>query len=189
MTKYDDGGISFNIGERTLYFSKNDVERLQEKSLVFKNVNGKMRFRDIGHLQTSVLHEIAKDEGFTLNSENYILDWKPKASCANYERDNVETDLNPYSPTAKWINSENVVFKGHRDAEKWKPNKKDLIVEAVREDLLKRSQVGIKKYGTTLADNPLELKQWLQHAYEECLDQANYLKSAILKLKENEKSN
>ena len=83
---------------------------------------------------------------------------EPKANCANYERDNVETDLNPYSPTAKWINSENVVFKGHRDAEKWKPNKKDLIVEAVREDLLKRSQVGIKKYGTTNLNDLEDIK-------------------------------
>ena len=61
--------------------------------------------------------------------------------------------------------------------------KTDPVVEAVRQDLLNRSQIGIKKYGTTLAENPLDLKQWLQHAYEECLDQANYLKCAIMELK------
>lgn len=58
----------------------------------------------------------------------------------------------------------------------------DTVVEAVREDLLKRSQVGIKKYGVTLDRTDLTLKDWLQHAYEECLDQANYLKRAILEL-------
>lgn len=58
----------------------------------------------------------------------------------------------------------------------------DKVVEAVRNDLLQRSEVGIKKYGFTLHDNPLELKDWLQHAYEECLDQANYLKAAIMKM-------
>lgn len=63
----------------------------------------------------------------------------------------------------------------------------DHVVEAVREDLLKRSQVGIKKYNVTLDRNDLSLKDWLQHAYEECLDQANYLKKSILQLEEEEK--
>lgn len=46
-------------------------------------------------------------------------------------------------------------------------------------DIAKRQQVGIAKYGTTVEDNPLTLRQWLQHAYEECLDQAVYLRRAI----------
>ena len=46
-------------------------------------------------------------------------------------------------------------------------------------DIMRRQQLGINKYGTTLADNPLPLRDWLQHAYEECIDQANYLKRAI----------
>lgn len=58
----------------------------------------------------------------------------------------------------------------------------DNIVEMVREDLLRRSQVGIKKYSTTLDRNDLGLRDWLQHAYEECLDQANYLKRSIVEL-------
>ena len=56
---------------------------------------------------------------------------------------------------------------------------RDPIVEAVRADLLRRSQVGIAKYGVTLARKDLSLRDWLQHAYEETLDQANYLKRAI----------
>ena len=59
---------------------------------------------------------------------------------------------------------------------------KDQIVEAVRADLLQRSQIGIVKYGTTLCENPASLRDWLQHAYEETLDQANYLKCAIVAL-------
>jgi len=55
----------------------------------------------------------------------------------------------------------------------------DPIVESVREDLSARSVRGIKKYGTTLADNNLSLREWLQHAYEECLDEALYLKRAM----------
>ena len=63
----------------------------------------------------------------------------------------------------------------------------DKIVEAVRADLLQRSQVGIKKYNTTLERTDLDLKDWLQHSYEECLDMANYLKRCIIEL-ENTKN-
>lgn len=49
-------------------------------------------------------------------------------------------------------------------------------------DICRRQEMGIAKYGTTVADNPLELKEWLQHAYEECLDMAIYLKRAIEEL-------
>ena len=54
------------------------------------------------------------------------------------------------------------------------------MVESVRADLLQRSQFGIKKYGTTLDENKAGLVARLQHAYEECLDMANYLKWAML---------
>jgi hypothetical protein len=50
---------------------------------------------------------------------------------------------------------------------------------AMCNDIANRQKLGLNKYGTTVADNPLTLKQWLQHAYEECLDQAVYLKRAI----------
>lgn len=49
-------------------------------------------------------------------------------------------------------------------------------------DILKRQQVGTAKYGTTVAANPLDLREWLTHAYEECLDQAVYLKRTIQEL-------
>lgn len=58
----------------------------------------------------------------------------------------------------------------------------DPVIEAVRKDLHDRSQLGIKKYGTTLGENKADLKARLQHAYEETLDQANYLKWAIMYL-------
>lgn len=70
----------------------------------------------------------------------------------------------------------------------WKQTKLDPIIEAVREDLHRRSQLGIAKYGTTLADNPADHKAKLQHAYEEALDGANYLKWAILELERGEVS-
>lgn len=46
-------------------------------------------------------------------------------------------------------------------------------------DIATRQQKGIAKYGVSVADNPLPIKEWLRHAYEECLDRAVYLKRAI----------
>lgn len=62
---------------------------------------------------------------------------------------------------------------------------KDKIIEAVCNDLRNRSERGISKYGVTLDREDLSLRDWLQHAYEECLDQANYLKKAIMELDKN----
>ena len=58
----------------------------------------------------------------------------------------------------------------------------DTVVAAVRDDPLRRSTLGIAKYGVTLDRTDLTLRDWLQHAYEETLDQANYLKRAIIEL-------
>lgn len=46
-------------------------------------------------------------------------------------------------------------------------------------DIAKRQHGGIAKYGTTVAQNPLELRAWLQHQYEELLDAAVYCRRAI----------
>ena len=53
---------------------------------------------------------------------------------------------------------------------------------AVCADIAQRQQMGVAKYGQTVADNPLPLRAWLQHAYEEALDQAIYLKRAIAEI-------
>lgn len=64
---------------------------------------------------------------------------------------------------------------------------KDKIVLQVMSDLNSRSRVGVEKYGVTLEREDLSLKDWLNHAYEECLDKANYLKRAIIEI-ENKQS-
>ena len=57
---------------------------------------------------------------------------------------------------------------------------KDKITGAVVDDLISRSQRGLNKYNTTLHEN--NNQNMLQHAYEECLDMAQYLKKEILTL-------
>ena len=54
------------------------------------------------------------------------------------------------------------------------------IEAEVCKDIAERQQKGVAKYGVTVADNPLSLKEWLQHAYEESLDLPIYLKRAIM---------
>lgn len=49
-------------------------------------------------------------------------------------------------------------------------------------DIARRQQLGIAKYGRTVEANPLQLREWLQHAYEEALDQAIYLRRSIEEL-------
>ena len=49
-------------------------------------------------------------------------------------------------------------------------------------DIRYRQQLGLNKYGTTVAQNPLELRQWVQHAYEESLDKSIYLKRILQEL-------
>ena len=52
----------------------------------------------------------------------------------------------------------------------------------VCQDIEARHQLGLKKYGTSVENNPLSLREWLEHAYQECLDQAIYLKRAMQEL-------
>ena len=51
-------------------------------------------------------------------------------------------------------------------------------------DIAGRQRVGIEKYGVTLENAGLSLREALQHQYEELLDAACYVKLAIEKLDE-----
>jgi hypothetical protein len=53
------------------------------------------------------------------------------------------------------------------------------IAAAVAADVLARAEVGLRKYGVSLARPDLSRAQWLQHAYEEALDLAAYLRTLI----------
>ena len=52
----------------------------------------------------------------------------------------------------------------------------------VCEDIAKRQAVGMNKYGISVADNPLLLKAWVQHLYEELLDASVYAKRILVEL-------
>jgi hypothetical protein len=59
-------------------------------------------------------------------------------------------------------------------------NTKDQITNAVIQDLESRAKRGLEKYNTTLGEN--NHQNMLQHAYEEALDMAQYLKKEITTL-------
>lgn len=56
------------------------------------------------------------------------------------------------------------------------------LLEAVTADLEARTLLGIGKYGGTLDEAGLSRRDLLQHAYEEMLDGAQYLKALIMQI-------
>lgn len=64
----------------------------------------------------------------------------------------------------------------------------DPIVSMVIAQFRSRSEIGIEKYNTTLAENNLSLVEWLEHAKEEAMDQVLYLERAIHEIRSKEGS-
>lgn len=63
----------------------------------------------------------------------------------------------------------------------------DSVVFDVIKEIAGRAEVGLKKYNKTLDREDVISSEWVQHAYEECLDMALYLKRLkrdIIKLEE-----
>jgi hypothetical protein len=55
------------------------------------------------------------------------------------------------------------------------------VYKEVISDLISREKMGRAKYGTTVDNANLSEKEWMQHAYEEALDFAIYLKRMMSK--------
>ena len=57
-------------------------------------------------------------------------------------------------------------------------NFRDPVVERVVDKFVGRSDVGFKKYGVTLEDDPSDMLAWLNHLQEEMMDAVLYLQKA-----------
>ena len=57
-------------------------------------------------------------------------------------------------------------------------NFRDPVVERVVDKFVDRSDVGYKKYGVTLEEDPSEMLEWLNHLQEELMDAVLYLQKA-----------
>ena len=55
---------------------------------------------------------------------------------------------------------------------------RDPVVERVVDKFKQRSDVGYKKYGVTLDEDPSKMIDWLNHLQEELMDAVLYLKKA-----------
>jgi hypothetical protein len=53
--------------------------------------------------------------------------------------------------------------------------KRDKYVQAVKEKFEQRSQIGIKKYNTTLEREDLSFLDWLEHLQQELMDATLYV--------------
>jgi hypothetical protein len=62
---------------------------------------------------------------------------------------------------------------------------RDGVVEQVKDSFDLRSQTGIKKYGTTLEREDLNLLQWLNHLQEELMDATLYVQKLKNELDQN----
>lgn len=144
----------------------------------------------------------AEKFGFVFGDGLMVLDYKPiKPTCANYERDNVlmsemEQNIADYLTTVFPYEKQENIINGllkHYDYVEVYPvfqrlsykgkNRiinsecQDPVVESVRQKLLDRSNVGIKKYNTTLETNNTD--NYLKHAQEEAMDLSNYLEKLM----------
>ena len=57
------------------------------------------------------------------------------------------------------------------------------IEAQVCQEIARRQQLGIQKYGITVADSPLAVYEWVRHAKEEALDLGIYLTKLEITLK------
>ena len=55
---------------------------------------------------------------------------------------------------------------------------RDPVVERVVDKFVSRSDVGFKKYGVTLQEDPSKMYEWLNHLQEELMDAVLYLQKA-----------
>ena len=69
--------------------------------------------------------------------------------------------------------------------QKQSDNQPSGIEAIVCRDITERQRLGIAKYGKTVGENPLNHHAWLEHAYQECLDMAIYLRRAMEVYNEN----
>lgn len=84
--------------------------------------------------------------------------------------------------TKVWWDGDKMMADPIDPADVYLPSRPTGIEAMVCEEIALRQQKGINKYGTTVADNHLSLREWLQHALEESLDQAVYLRRAIAEI-------
>lgn len=91
--------------------------------------------------------------------------------------DNIEFNMgNYYVFVNDWFHTVWSNSKGYAEIISYKEEKRiDRIVESVINQFKERSEVGIKKYNTTLDRTDLNTLDWINHAQQEAMDFVLYL--------------
>jgi hypothetical protein len=61
----------------------------------------------------------------------------------------------------------------------------DPIVQNIIKEFEQRSEIGQKKYGTTLSENNLTPEEWIEHAKQELMDCILYLETLKGRIKQS----
>lgn len=107
--------------------------------------------------------------------EEYMEKQKKEIFYTSKEKTIIDTLLKEYDYVEVYPVFQRLSYKGKNRVDN--NECQDLIVESVRQKLLDRSNVGIKKYNTTLETNNTD--NYLKHAQEEAMDLSNYLEKLM----------
>ena len=125
-------------------------------------------------LNTKLYGKIDLDKYITKNKEYFVIDFNKESII--YLADNGHKMSVNYNNISDYFDYDTIEIP-----------KKDSIVEEVVKQFRKRSELGISKYGTTLAEN--ETDNFLIHLQEELMDAVNYIEKLKSQQKTSTKNN
>lgn len=107
--------------------------------------------------------------------EDYMEEQTKEIFYTSKEKTIIDTLLKEYDYVEVYPVFQRLSYKGKNKIDNIECQ--DAVVESVRQKLLDRSTVGIKKYNTTLDSNNTD--NYLKHAQEEAMDLSNYLEKLM----------
>lgn len=125
-------------------------------------------------LNTKLYGKINLDKYITKDKEYFVIDFNKESII--YLADNGHKMSVNYNHISDYFDYDTIEIP-----------KKDSIVEEVVKQFRKRSELGITKYGTTLAEN--ETDNFLIHLQEELMDAVNYIEKLKSQAKTSTKNN
>lgn len=125
-------------------------------------------------LNTKLYGKINLDKYITKDKEYLVIDFNKESII--YLADNGHKMSVNYNHISDYFDYDTIEIP-----------KKDSIVEEVVKQFRKRSELGITKYGTTLAEN--ETDNFLIHLQEELMDAVNYIEKLKSQAKTSTKNN
>lgn len=125
-------------------------------------------------LNTKLYGKVDLDKYITKNKEYFVVDFNKESII--YIADNGHKMSVNYNNISLYFDYNTIEIP-----------KKDSIVEEVVKQFRKRSELGISKYGTTLAEN--ETDNFLIHLQEELMDAVNYIEKLKSQQKISTKNN